>query len=141
MEIVRNENQLVIKLTSDEVDRVASGSIIGDRGGLLPDSKVEVSPLFVREKDDSNQHRWNDNRLELASKMPLLTRIFPNQDLQICIPDLVLSDVRVTGRTIPLSAIELPDEAMREFLPQEGVRLEFGGSLKLINTPDSFYED
>lgn len=68
--------------------------------------------------------------------MPLPTRVFSNQDLQVCIPEIVMSDVRVTDRTIPLSEIEIPNEDMRELLPQEGVRVEFGGSLKILNTTD-----
>ena len=133
MEVDRRENRLVINLTSDEVFAVQAGRTIGERGGLLLDSKVEILPLGKIMVDDSDKDRWNDSHLEKAQTTPLYARILPNQDLQIGIPEIVLSDVRVSDRIIRRGEILVFDEEIRELLPEEGVKLNFRGSLQVID--------
>lgn len=133
MDIERKANQLVISLSNDEVFRVMDGNTIGERRGLLPDSKVEILPLSDIMPDDSDKDRWTDERLKKAQTTPLYGRVLSNQDLQIGVPQIVLRDVRVIGRRIGKEELEVLDEGFRETIPNEGIQINFGGSLKIID--------
>lgn len=139
MEVERSKDSLVVHLTAEEVFAIQAGKTVGERGGLLPDSKVEIIPLKKIAPDDSNKDQWTDDRLEMARKAPLIACVFSNQDVQIAIPEIVLSDVRVAGRNIPNGEIVLFDENARHVLPSEGIRITFGGSLQVVDVLRNYY--
>ena len=142
MEVERKGKQIVVNLTREEVFGLQEGKTIhGGRPGVtMPDAKVEVIPLSAIEPDDSAKDRYSDDRLEKAIKAPLKGNLFSNGDLQIIVPAIKLTDVRLANARLPRESIETPTSndkkgLVEHVIPQDGVRLNFGGSLKIVKVP------
>lgn len=143
MEVEKRGREIVINLTRKEVFDLQTGRTIGDRPGVtMSDAKIEIVPLGAIEPDDSLKDRWAIDRLEKATKAPLNGILFSNGDLQIIVPAIKLSDVRLTNAKLTKESIKTPITNARNDLinviPENGVRLNFGGSLKVVNIPDFF---
>ncbi len=137
MKAERSESQLTVSLTSDEIRAVQAGRTVGDRSNvILMDAKIEILPLGAIEPDDSAQYRFSDERLEMARTTPVKGKLFPNGDLQIFLPNIVLADVRVAERVVAKKDIQdqmQQGQIVDLWIPENGVRVAFGGSLKVID--------
>ncbi len=146
MKAERTPQAIVIRLSEEETFRVKAGNVVGDRPGItLPDAKINVWPLSAIEPDDSLQDQWSLDRLEKGLSVPLKGRIDTDGDLSIFVPAITLSDVRISGRSIARESIETPgtrDEDREEYLsktiPEKGVIVVFGGSLRVVDINASF---
>ena len=151
MEVEKRKKEIVVNLSREDVFDLQAGNTIygqnkthGDRPAVtMPDATVDVFPLSTIEEDNSLKERYSDDRLEIAEKTPLKGSLWPNGDLQIFVPAIKLTDVRLVGAILPREAIETPNTENRKGLvehviPQGGVRLNFGGSLKTVHIPDYF---
>lgn len=146
MQVERRENQIAVRLSREEVFAVSDGRIIGDRPGVtMPDAKIEVLPLSAIEEDDSGRNRYASDRLERAIAAPLRGNLFPNGDLQIIVPSVKLSDVRVSQAELSREQIETPlteqgKELLEHVIPEGGVVIYFGGSLREVDVNKFFNE-
>lgn len=144
MEVEKRGREIIVNLSQEEVFHLQAGKTIGDRPGVtMPGAKVEILPLSAIEPDDSLKDKWTNDRLSIATETPLRGNLFPNGDLQIIVPAIKLIDVRLGSARLPRESIETPITESRKGLvehviPQEGIRLNFGGSLQHVNIPD-FY--
>ncbi|MBI4089346.1 MAG: hypothetical protein HY424_01405 [Candidatus Levybacteria bacterium] len=147
MEVEKREKEIIINLTQEEIFELQRGKTIhGGRPAVtMPDAKVDVLPLRAIDPNDSlsEKDRWADDRLEKARKAPLKALLFSDGDLQIFVPAIKLTDVRVASARLSRKSIETPGTKDREGLvkhviPQEGIRLNFGGSLRHVHIPDFF---
>ena len=147
VDIERKGDRIDIRLTAEEVYRIQSGGTIGDRpfsSVTMPDAKVEVLPLSrIDPFDDSLKDKWSFERLDKAKKAPLKGFVWPDGDLQIFVPAIKLTDVRLASARLPRESLIAPGtedkkSLIEHVIPQDGIRLNFGGSLKTINIPDFF---
>lgn len=144
MEVEKRNNQIVAALTRDEVFDLQNGHTIGARPSVtMIEAKVEVIPLSAIERDSSLKDQYSRDRLEKIKKAKSKTFLWSDGDLQVFVPAILLTDVRVASITIPRESVETPGtekrkELVEHVIPQEGIRLNFGGSLKIINIPDFF---
>lgn len=134
----RGQNNISIYLTADEVYRLQDDYTVGERLGVIhPDAKIEILPLSAVEEDDSLWDKWSDDRLTMAQAAELKGNLFLNGDLQVIVPAISLSDVRVACLQLPRESISSPvpeNEAyLQEIIPNEGVTLHLGGSLKIVD--------
>lgn len=144
MEIDRTgKGPINIRLTRDEVFRLKDeNQTIGER--TISGSKIEVSPLSDIEDDDSEQYEWTLDRLEKALKSKAKAYLYPNQDIHIFIPKIKLLDVRIARTFVERDGFETPlsqgkdSEGLIGTLPEEGVIVHFGGSLKVIDIPSAY---
>lgn len=140
MKAERGERFIVVSLTREEVFSVQAGRTIGDRPGvILPESKIEVLPLSAVEEDNSLNDRWAIDRLDKGLAAPLKANLFPNGDLQIFVPAIKLADVRISHARLPRESIKTPmteEKDHKEYvsmtIPEKGVIVNFGGSLRII---------
>lgn len=144
MEVEKRNEQIVINLTRDEVLRLQAGkAVYGDRPGVtMMDAKVDVFPMKVIDPNDSEGDRYSDNRLERAIKSSLRATLASDGDIQLFVPIAKLIDVRLTHSVLPKESIETPITNDRQDLlgviPEGGIRLNFGGSLKFVHIPHFF---
>jgi len=134
----RGQNKISIYLTADEVFRLQDGHTIGERLGIThSDSKVEILPLSAVEKDDSLRDNWSDDRLTKVQTAELRGNLFTNGDLQVIVPAISLSDVRVASLLLPRERITAPmseNEAyLTQMVPEGGVAVYLGGSLRIVD--------
>lgn len=139
----KDQNNLSIYLTVEEVYRLQDGHIVGDRLGIThPDSKVEVLPLSAVEPDDSLKDKWSDVRLTKAQTTELKGNLFSNGDLQVIVPAISLSDVRVASLQLPRERISTENEAyLTQMIPEDGVIVRLGGSLKVVDVYKESYRE
>ena len=152
MEVERKGKEIVANLTREDVFDLQAGKTIygknkthGDRPAVtMPDANFEVLPLSYIELDDSLKDKWAIDRLKKAKEAQLKAYLFSNGDLQVFIPAITLSDVRLENITLFRESIETPGtedgkSLVEHVIPKEGIRLNFVGSLKILNIPDFFY--
>ena len=147
MKVERTEEQISLRLSQEEVFKIQAGNVVSDRPGItMPDAKINVWPLSAIEPDDSLKDRWSDDRLEKGLRAPLRGRMDTDGDLSVFVPAIKLSDVRISFASLPREAIIMPgtrDEDKKEFLkkaiPERGIIVHFGGSLKVIDVPRLYY--
>lgn len=147
MHAEKTENRIAVHLTADEVFTVQAGRIVGGRTGVtLPDAKIEVLPLSAFQEDRSTEDRYENDRLEKGLAATVAGYLYSNGDLQIVIPGIALTDVRIWELKLPREAINF-DEAqetdrrmVESFIPQEGVIVHLGGSLQKVNVDDHFID-
>jgi len=147
MKAERTPQAIIVRLSQEETFSVQAGRTIGDRPrAILPDSKIEVAPLSAVQEDDSLKDQWSLDRLEKGLKTPLKGNLFPNGDLQVLVPAIKFSDVRISHASLPRETIVTPmteDKDRAEYLsktiPEKGVIVVFGGSLKTVDVNASFY--
>lgn len=148
MKAERTERAIIVHLSQEEVFSIQAGNVVSDRPGItLPEAKIHVWPLSAIEPDDSLKDRWSIDKLEKGLNAPLKGRIDTDGDLSVFVPAIKLSDVRIAGGSLPRELIETPgtkDEDREAFLrhaiPQKGVIVNFGSSLKVINVNAVYYE-
>jgi hypothetical protein len=150
MEVEKRGKEIVVNLTQEDVSSLQAGETIhgtnihGGRPAVtMPDAKVDVLPLNTIEPDDSLKDKWTDDRLEKATEASLRTFLSSDGDLQIFVPAIKLTDVRLGDAKLPRGSIETPTTKsgkalVKHVIPQGGIRLIFGGSLKTVNIPDFF---
>lgn len=145
MKVERNEREIIVDLSAEEVSALQARKTVGDRPGITcPDAKIEVLPLGAIEPDGSLEDRYTPNRFEKGLATPLKGELFPNGDLRIIVPAIKLSDVRIGGARLPREAIKTPmtgdnEEYVSLFIPEQGIRLRFGGSLQIIDVFSDYY--
>lgn len=150
MKVERTEQAIIVDLSQEETFRIQAGNVVSDRPGItLPDAKIHVWPLSAIEPDDSLKDRWDIDRLGKGLSSPLKARMDTDGDLSIFVPAIKLSDVRISGARLPRELIETPgikrEEDRERFLhhaiPEKGVILNFGGSLRVVDLgPAAYYE-
>jgi len=146
MRAERKEKYIGISLTAEEVYALQSGKTIGDRPSVtMMDAKVEVLPLSAIEEDNSGKDRYSLDRLEKGISAPLRGMLYPDGDLVIFVPEIKLSDVRIAGAILPREEVKAPssnnpEELITHVLPPGGIKLLFGGSLKIIDILSYFYQ-
>jgi hypothetical protein len=147
MEIEKTPREIIFNLTREEVFSLQAGkTVYGGRPGIiLPDAKADVSPLSMINPFDSitDKERFADDRLEKVTKAPLSGNLWSNGDLEIFVPAIKLTDVRLASARLPKKDVKTPEgENMKTFvervIPEDGIRLNFGGSLKTVNVSDFF---
>lgn len=146
MKAEKREQFIVVSLSREEIFSVQAGRTIGDRPrAILPDSKIEVAPLSAVQEDNSLENQWSLDRLEQGIKAPLKGNLFPNGDLQILVPAIKLSDVRISHARLPRGDIATPmtdekdrTEYLSKTIPEKGVIVVFGGSLRVVDVNASF---
>ena len=148
MESRIQEDLFNVMLTSKEVLHVQEGGMVGDRCGLLPDSKIEVFPGSSRDPDMTvtREQSMSVHRYTRGLQAKLHAELLGNYDLCLYIPDIALHDVRISYKTITRDKIETPhfsgadrEEVLRS-LPLKGVRLILGGSLRIIEPVRQLYQ-
>ena len=140
---------IVVSLSQEEVFKIQAGNVVSDRPGItMPDAKINVWPLSDIEPDDSLKDRWSDDRLEKGLRAPLRGRMDTDGDLSVFVPAIKLSDVRISFASLPREAIIMPgtrDEDKKEFLkkaiPEKGVIVAFGGSLRIVDVNAEYYKE
>lgn len=142
----RGQNIISIYLTADEVYRLQDGHTVGERLGVThPDSKVEVLPLSATEEDDSLKDQWSDDRLTRAQTAELKGNLFFNGDIQVIVPAISLSDVRVASLHLPRErvSIQMPENEayLTQMVPEGGVTVHLGGSLRVIDVYKELYSE
>lgn len=146
MEVERRDNHIFVSLSSEEVFSLQDGHTIYGKPGITPDAKVEVLPLSAIEPDKSLEDRYSLDRLEKARASQLKAHLLPSEDLQIFVPAIKLTDVRVAGGMLLKEQIETPlagtrnDEQVNHVIPEKGIVLTFGGSLRTIKPMHEFYQ-
>lgn len=147
MKAERARNRIAIHLTAEEVYAVQAGRRVGDRvGATVPDATVEVLPLSFFGQDESGEHRYSDDRLARGLEAPIRGNLFSNGDLQVIVPDIALCDVRISHVKLPRDKIETPGSQERDIdlirhqIPEQGVIVYLGGSLKVVDV-DSYYRE
>lgn len=144
MKAERNENTIDVYLTAGEVHAIQGGQTIEDRLGVtMPDAKIEVLPLSVVGLDDSLRDRYAADRLRKGLSSQLKGNLYANGDLQVIVPAIKLTDVRIKAARLPREAISTPligdgKELVQHVIPEEGVIVHFGGSLEIIDV-NSYY--
>lgn len=135
MDIERYNDYMIVSLTSEEVFRVQKGETVGERGGLEIDSKVEIAPLSAIEEDETVGNEYAMDRLQKGLEAKLKAQLFSNADLKVFIPDVALRDARISGKRLLTSQIEglSSDEEMVKIFPKNGVIINFGGSVNLVD--------
>jgi hypothetical protein len=134
----RDQQGISIYLSREEVFQLQAGNTIGDRLGVTTsDAKVEVLPLNAVTEDDSLKDLWANDRLKVARSAALNGKLLSNGDLQVIVPAISLSDVRVSSVTLPREQISTPMTESTEYLhnviPEQGVTLYLGGSLQVVD--------
>ena len=140
---------IVVSLSQEEVFKIQAGNVVSDRPGItMPDAKINVWPLSAIEPDDSLKDRWSDDRLEKGLRAPLRGRMDTDGDLSVFVPAIKLSDVRISFASLPREAIIMPgtrNEDKKEFLkkaiPEKGVIVAFGGSLRIVDVNAEYYKE
>ena len=140
---------IVVSLTQEETFAIQDGKAISDRPGVtMPDAKINVWPLSAIEPDDSLKDRWSDDRLEKGLRAPLRGRMDTDGDLSVFVPAIKLSDVRISFASLPREAIIMPgtkdedkDEFVKKAIPEKGVIVAFGGSLKVVDVNATYYQE
>lgn len=148
MKAERTEQAIIAHLSQEEVFSIQAGNVVSGRPGItLPDAKINVWPLSAIEPDDSLKDKWELDRLEKGVSAPLKGRLDTDGDLSIFVPAIKLSDVRIPGARIARESIETPGtkaEDRERFLlhaiPEKGVIVAFGGSLKHVDVNDTYYK-
>lgn len=141
MRVEQFTSHMEVFLTPKETLGLLGGRSVGDR--LLGEAKVEVWPLSAIEEDPTTGDKWAQDRLTKGLTVPVRGIVFSNGDVQVILPNVVLQDVRVTDRLVPREKFEAPlspnpEELIRQTIPPGGVRVFFGGSLKIIDIPREF---
>lgn len=147
MRTERTGERIVVHLSQEEVFRAQDGDVVSDRPGVtLPDAKIHLWPLSAIQPDDSSRDKWSVDRQEKGLKAPLKARLDTDGDLSIFVPAIKLSDVRISGASIARDSIETPgvqgearEKFLRHAIPKEGVIVNFGGSLKVIEIGPAAY--
>jgi len=145
MRTERNEKSIDIYLTAKEVNAIQEGQTISDRPGVtMPDAKVEVLPLSAFEPDDSLKDRYSNDRLAKGLSAPLRGNLLGNGDLQVIVPAIALTDVRISRVHLPREMIKTPlvedgDKLVEQVIPKGGVRVLFGGSLRIVDVDNYCY--
>jgi hypothetical protein len=138
--VEKREEQIVINLIREDVFTLQSGKIVheGRTGVITPDATIDIMPLSVIDPSDDSLEGvlYTDNRLEKAMKAPLRAVIFPNEDLQVFIPAIKLTDVRLTDAELPKESVETPiaedRDALLNAIPKKGIKINFVNSLKSV---------
>jgi len=150
MKAERKEREIIVDLSAEEVFRIQDEKTVGDRAGVtMSDAKIDVLPLSMIKKDIlSEEERYVPDRLEKGLAAPLEGNLYPNGDLEIFIPKIKLADVNITGARLPRESIKTPmankknrKALLKSAIPQDGVKIKFGGSLKVIDLSKYFYRD
>ncbi len=149
MKAERTPQAIIVSLSSEEVFAVRAGRVVGDRPGVtLPEAKISVWPLSAIEPDNSSKDHWSIDRLERGLAAPLRARLDTDGDLSVFVPAIKLSDVRITDGRLSRELIETPDlkgEDREKFLsgaiPEKGIIVNFGGSLKKVNIGSYCYSN
>lgn len=149
MDVERKNGKISVSLTADEVHGLWSGRMIGTRSHVIvPDAKVEIFPLSSISIDESGKDKHAIDRFSKALAAPLKGHITPNGDIQIFVPEVVISDVRVAYADIsrdqfdtPLSRNGQDAEDLKRNIPDKGVRVNFGGSLKIVDIGQITHSD
>lgn len=142
----RYQNSISVYLSAEEVYKLQDGRIVGERLGVIhPDAKVEVLPLDAVEEDDSLKDKWSDDRLTKAQAAELKGNIFSNGDLQVIVPAISLSDVRVVSLYLPRERISSPfpenKTYLNQLIPDKGVIVYLGGSLRIVDVGGESYRE
>lgn len=148
MKAERTQQTIIVRVSQEEVFSIQAGRTIGDRTRvILPESKIEVSPLSAVEEDNSLKDRWAIDRLEKGLAARLKANLFPNGDLQIFVPAIKLADVRISHATLSRESIATPmtrdkdrEEYLSKTIPEKAVIVTFGGSLKMIDVNAAYLE-
>lgn len=147
MELGKYGNSLVVTLTDGEVGRLQEGGVVGARGGLHPDAKVEVYPLSHTDPDARVNNRFEASAQYLRDREKgiepkVRAELLGNEDLLLHVPDAALNDRRIGGFRVERDTIQTPgiDDTERgarlQIIPPDGVVLNLGGSLERFNTKD-----
>jgi hypothetical protein len=144
MEISKESEYLKLSLDWREMSALQNGQTLGERGAIFHDSKVEVLPLGAIDPEDNEGDRYSDDRLERGSLAPLRAHLDEAGDLRVFVPAAKLTDVRITGAELARSQVEfMGSEEAREFmislLPEKGIVLAFGGSMRIIDVMSEAY--
>lgn len=148
MKAERKGQAIVVSLSAEETFSVQAGNVVSSRPGVtLPDAKINVWPLSAIKPDNSLKDKWAIDRFEKGLVAPLEGRLDRDGDLAIFVPAIKLSDVRISGGNIPREQVETPgtkDEDRERFLghtiPEKGVIVVFGGSIKEIDVNNIYYK-
>jgi len=144
MDAERKEDGIHVYLTAEEVLAVQQGKSVGTRAPvIMSDAKVVVCPMKEIREDESGRYRYALDRQKRALTALLEGILDTSGDLSVYVPKIALCDVRVPGKILPKEAITIfssPKEAseLRKLIPEEGVKLHFGGSLKVVDVYPSF---
>jgi hypothetical protein len=151
MEVEKREKQIVATLTREDVFALQAGETIfgensehGDRPAVtMSDAIFEIAPLSELEPDDSLKDKWAGDRLEKAAEAQSKAHLYSNGDVKIFVPAITLSDCRLGSIKIPRESIETLEtkngkKLVRHVIPVGGIRLNFGGSLKVVHIPSYF---
>lgn len=144
MKTEKTEQNISIYLTAEEVYRLQEGFVVGERlGATYPDAKVEVLPLSAVGEDDSLKDKYADNRLQKGLAAQLKGTLYANGDLQLIVPAIKLTDVRINTAHLRREAILTPlagngQELIQHVIPEGGVVIHFGGSLEIVDV-NSYY--
>ncbi len=147
MQVRKESDLLLVGLTSEEVTALQDGRMLGTRGGAtFHDAKVEVLPLSAIDPDDNEGDRYSDDRLERGLKASLRAHLDSAGDLRVFVPAAKLTDTRIAGAILTRDQVEFmgADESrdpMISLLPEKGIALAFGGSLKRIDIMAEYLED
>ena len=140
---------IVVSLSQEETFKLQAGATISDRPGVtMPDAKITVWPLSAIEHDDSLKDQWSLDRLEKGSKASLKGRLDTDGDLSVFVPAIKLSDVRISLANLPREKIKTPgvegedrETVLAHQIPEHGVIVNFGGSLKEVDANTFFYKE
>lgn len=138
---------LVITLEDREVCSLQRGEFVGRRGGLVPESKVEVYPLSHRDPEAVVTNTFDASTVYLEQRARgeephVQVELYGNEDLCLYVPDAALYDRRIGAFSIPRDEIKVPHmeseeaEGRLDIIPRDGVILNFGGSLERLNPRD-----
>lgn len=150
MKAERKEREIIVNLSAEEVFRIQDEKTVGDRPSVtMPDAKIDVLPLSMIKKDTlSEEERYASDRLEKGLAAKLEGNIYPNGDLEIFIPKIKIADVRITKARLPRESIKTPlsnkknrKALLESAIPPDGVKIKFGGSLKVVDLSKYFYRD
>jgi hypothetical protein len=147
MEVEKTPREIIFNLTREEIFSLQAGKTVygGRPGVILPDAKADVSPLSIINPFDrvTDKERFANDRLKKATEAPLSGYLWSNGDLEIFVPAIKLTDVRLASARLPKKGIITPEgEGLKIFvervIPEEGIKLNFGGSLKTVHVLDFF---
>jgi hypothetical protein len=151
MEVEKRKREIVATLTREDVFALQAGETIfgenkehGDRPAVtMSDANFEIAPLSELEPDDSLKDKWEDDRLEKAAEAQSKAHLYSNGDVKIFVPAITLSDCRLGSIKIPRKSIETLEtkngkKLVKHVIPTDGIVLNLGGSLKVVNIPSYF---
>ncbi len=149
MKAERKNNAIVVHLSADETLKLQDGQNVGGRFGVTsPDAKITVWPLNAIANDDSLKDLWSLDRLEKASKASLEGRLDIDGDLALFVPAIKFSDVRISSASLPKEEIKTPGvegedrkTVLARQIPEKGIIVNFGGSLKEVDVNTFSYKE